>query len=600
MSTKTTFKRIALVAVAALGLGVLTSVAPASAVAGTITGVTVGEATPARVGSATTAAVTIKWAAATDIADGDTVTVVARVLTSPAGSRMTGITSGIADNTDPAGSLLSVQGDGSTTDDGATTDGTAKVVGAYSYVQASAELDMLDVDTGSLRAVSAALSFTPDVAGTYTILVSAGNTTTYTAGQKSAVWTITTTGAPTSVTLTSLNSTVTTTATTGSRIQVVLKDAAGNVTVPTDTETFTVTDSSTSSAPSVAALSNGDFAATGSALFYVEDSDNAGTADYTTVVTVAGSGTLSAGVNATFTVSFKAPTAAVADINLGDGATAYGSTAATVDAGWKYNAADSYYTTSNGGTVGTIMMASTASATLTQYYWLTVTDTDGAVTGVANTVLDVVATQGAAATVAFATYTLGTTLADGESVTIGNGTDSVIVEGKTPVFDSWTISTPATINAVGAAVTVNAVSYDDFEKAMPYQTVAISVSGRNTVAAKSFVSDASGAVAFSYTDAGTATSTETVDTVAIGAASVAMTFGVVTVGTVTVTGGATANTVAYPAVGSTTKAISTAVGGAAGSATTFTALVKDANATFFQVFQLHGQLTRQLQESQRR
>ncbi len=33
MSTKTTFKRIALVAVAALGLGVLTSVAPASAVA---------------------------------------------------------------------------------------------------------------------------------------------------------------------------------------------------------------------------------------------------------------------------------------------------------------------------------------------------------------------------------------------------------------------------------------------------------------------------------------------------------------------------------------------------------------------------------------
>jgi hypothetical protein len=577
MSTKTTFKRIALVAVAALGLGVLTSVAPASAVAGTITGVTVGAATPARVGSATNAAVTIKWASASDITDGDTVTVVARVLTSPAGSRMSGLTSGIADNTDPEdGSLLSVQGDGSTTDDEATIDGTAKVVGAYSYVQASAELEMLDVDTASLKAVSAALSFTPDVAGTYTILVSAGNTTTYTAGQKSAVWTITTTGAPTSVTLTSLNSTVTTTATTGSRIQVVLKDAAGNVTVPTDTETFTVTDSSTSSAPSVAALSNADFVATGSALFYVEDSDNAGTADYTTVVTVAGSGTLSAGVNATFTVSFKAPTAAVADINLGDGATAYGSTAATVDAGWKYNAADSYFTTSNGGTVGTIMMASTASATLTQYYLLTVTDTDGAVTGVANTVLDVVATQGAASTVAFATYTLGTTLADGESVTISNGTDSVTVEGKDPVFDSWTISTPATINAVGAAVTVNAVSYDDFEKAMPYQTVAISVSGRNTVAAKNFVSDANGAVAFSYTDAGTATSTETVDTVAIGASSVAMTFGVVTVGTVTVTGGATANTVAYPAVGSTTKAISTAVGGASGSTTTFTATVKDA------------------------
>jgi len=34
MSTKTTFKRIALVAVAALGLGVLSSVAPANAAAG--------------------------------------------------------------------------------------------------------------------------------------------------------------------------------------------------------------------------------------------------------------------------------------------------------------------------------------------------------------------------------------------------------------------------------------------------------------------------------------------------------------------------------------------------------------------------------------
>ena len=43
MSTKTTFKRIALVAVAALGFGVLTSVAPASA----------GEATTAEVGSET-------------------------------------------------------------------------------------------------------------------------------------------------------------------------------------------------------------------------------------------------------------------------------------------------------------------------------------------------------------------------------------------------------------------------------------------------------------------------------------------------------------------------------------------------------------------
>jgi trimeric autotransporter adhesin len=46
MSTKTTFKRIALVAVAALGLGVLTSVAPASAARVT------AEATPCWVSTA--------------------------------------------------------------------------------------------------------------------------------------------------------------------------------------------------------------------------------------------------------------------------------------------------------------------------------------------------------------------------------------------------------------------------------------------------------------------------------------------------------------------------------------------------------------------
>ena len=53
MSTKTTFKRIALVAVASMGFGVLTSIAPASAVTNLDTkvkGVTVSSSTPARAG----------------------------------------------------------------------------------------------------------------------------------------------------------------------------------------------------------------------------------------------------------------------------------------------------------------------------------------------------------------------------------------------------------------------------------------------------------------------------------------------------------------------------------------------------------------------
>jgi hypothetical protein len=54
-------------------------------------------------------------------------------------------------------------------------------------------------------------------------------------------------------------------------------------------------------------------------------------------------------------------------------------------------------------------------------------------------------------------------------------------------------------------------------------------------------------------------------------------YGTVTVGTVTVTGGATADTVAYPNAAATTKAITTASTGANGATTTFTATVKDAS-----------------------
>ena len=56
MSTKTTLKRVALVAVAALSFGVLTSVAPASAVASTYTSGSTLSATSLTVVSSTTGA----------------------------------------------------------------------------------------------------------------------------------------------------------------------------------------------------------------------------------------------------------------------------------------------------------------------------------------------------------------------------------------------------------------------------------------------------------------------------------------------------------------------------------------------------------------
>ena len=83
MSTKTTIKRVALVAVAALGFGVLSSVAPASAASITPTAVTVGTVPTAAVGVAHTTPVSF---AATYGNANDTFTITVRVTSAPAGS----------------------------------------------------------------------------------------------------------------------------------------------------------------------------------------------------------------------------------------------------------------------------------------------------------------------------------------------------------------------------------------------------------------------------------------------------------------------------------------------------------------------------------
>ena len=85
MSTKTTFKRVALVAVAALGLGVLSSVAPATAASPqTPTAVSFGSAANLRAGVA--GSVTVTFALPSGTAIGDSVTVLARVTSAPSTS----------------------------------------------------------------------------------------------------------------------------------------------------------------------------------------------------------------------------------------------------------------------------------------------------------------------------------------------------------------------------------------------------------------------------------------------------------------------------------------------------------------------------------
>ena len=82
MSTKTTFKRVALVAVAALGFGMLSSV-PSQAADETPTSITVGTIPTAQVGVVNTTPVTVAFPAGGTT---DSFTVNVRVTAAPAGS----------------------------------------------------------------------------------------------------------------------------------------------------------------------------------------------------------------------------------------------------------------------------------------------------------------------------------------------------------------------------------------------------------------------------------------------------------------------------------------------------------------------------------
>ena len=85
MSTKTTFKRIALVAVAALGFGVLSVVTSQAAVSGLVVTATNGNATHLNSDSSTAATLSISFLAQGGVADSVTVQIVA-ASAFPAGS----------------------------------------------------------------------------------------------------------------------------------------------------------------------------------------------------------------------------------------------------------------------------------------------------------------------------------------------------------------------------------------------------------------------------------------------------------------------------------------------------------------------------------
>jgi len=562
MSTKTTFKRVALVAVAALGLGVVSSVAPATAASTAITAVSAAAAAPARVGVVSgTSVITVSHpsAAATSF------DVTAQITAAPTGSVNAGLEFTAA-ATKAMGSA--------TYSDKATKTGVALGVGLDTTGVAFATGNTVGTSTTS----KINLAINPDVAGSYTILVTVGGAAAsgWSAGLVSTSYTVTTAGAPTSMTLTAINSTTYDNDSNGSLIKVALKDAAGVATTLGAQESLSLTASASATVVnfggSNAYLSSADFL-NGFALIRVTQNV---TADTTNVITVAGAGVLTSAMSSQTSIKILNTDSTADTITAGNATSlnTYGTLATNAQ---PVNPTKTTY--------GITLTAPTAGAAETFVAYATYTDTSGLITGVPGAVF----TKAAALAVAGASvsFTGGVALGTTGQLTIvvTGATAGAVTRDYTGTASSATytigaISPAAVTSALLGKNTFTAKVTDDYGVAVAGAAITGSISaGRNAASASvAMLSDASGYVTYSITDAGTSGTTDTVQFARTsgggGAVTATITYGTVTVKTVTLTGGNT--TAGVTATTPVVKDIN-AGDGAEGTLNTFTATVKDAN-----------------------
>jgi hypothetical protein len=621
MSTKTTFKRIALVAVAALGMGVLTSVAPASAAPITPTAVTVGTVPTGAVGVVHTTPVTFT---APYAATSDTFTVVMRVTSAPAGSVYASIAgngkiaAGTSCGVDAAKSWndsVCFSGSGTTTVPAfmsiASSSPTNGVISAITETTTFAEIQALFTNTtrGSdggwqtgQTTATADLSITPDVAGTYTILVStslraAAVGTTYVAGDANASYTFSTGTKVASATLATVTgATVTGASNTVGRLMKLTLNAGSALGAG---ETIALTTNNTSATLSPVTQSSGAAGTYATTLTldntnfvngvaYFKLADSTATAS-TTVVTASGSGLLSS-VGILSTVSSTTVLLAAASaisVNNGVSAVRPGSGHVGGTAGATFS--DTAATTATSHTYG--ISATTASATASVNR-MVVTDTSGKITGIpAVTYETTVSAAAGTSTTALGTVSFAGTLLNSESfvgrIYATNGSTelaSITVTGQTASAASGTATAePASTlyAAHGSSVVATVLVKDQFGAAVANSSVTVSVTGRNaTTASLALATDATGRASYTLADTGTAATVATqsvivFDTALSANTNVTVNFGADKVSTVTLETPTSDDTVASGVTYSDINASSTA--GAAASTQTITATVKDVN-----------------------
>jgi hypothetical protein len=594
MSTKTTFKRIALVAVASMGFGMI-SVAPsfaAEADIAEVTAVTVAAPATGRIGSALASAVGFTTASTAE--DGDEITLAGIFVSRPAGSTATII----FDNT-------GIDITGPTTD-------AATFTAASGFLPSKLVVDSTGAAYTNGTHVAGRVGFVPDVAGDYEIKVwhdQNGNGAIDPTEAVSATRTFTVGAAPTTVTATRINSSFCSGTANGALVKLALPTGTGlalgeaiRVTPSTATADITLVN--------------------GSAVTY--------TPATTTYIDLVGSQfiggvawlniTDSASVNLTLAGQGTAVSAIAGTVALTVRTCATGDTGTTVIQGATAGAAFTSITDGINGnsTTATIPLAAktityysafTAGAAAGDYFGATVTDSDGRVTGSATQAItglkyDLPYLGAANATTATTIEgTFGVTLtptatSQGFNVTTLNGTALVSgVTTDTSAMSAGTVTvSPSSALSLktGGSITYTVTVKDKFARAVANAVVDMVITGRNanqTVIAPTAVTSSTGIATFTLKDgpaAGTTSLSDSIvfratgsgtDTSQKSATAVTISWSATgpVVGTVTILGGNNTTTTGVAATAPAYKDINAGATGAQATTADATATVKDAS-----------------------
>jgi len=595
MSTKTTFKRVALVAVAALSLGVLSSVAPANARSTGMT-ISLGTATAnaAIVGQVSTITVPTTVSVTGSATDTYVVSAVVSAFASASAPTITAV----------AGSAVT-----------AGTDNTAAGTWGVASNSATFTFSAAVPSTTYPLSTSNTFTFTPTAAGAYTIayFLDGGSNVTATGALKGSdtvkyITVTATTSAAATVTMTQqLAGTGSSTGTNGLWVRVNAADSAAAVTrlnaaqmasftIPTGLTLVGVSDGTTTTTVSQTAttyaLGAANFGAAGYA--WLNFTGTAGTKALTAKIS---DGATTTSLSMVYAATAGTPVvSAVGTAGNSDGSDILVSSNGVAVTGLTPTTTTNKVSTTS--TSDTFLIFDDASAKVVS---VAITDTDKTIFGSATAFTqDIAVTMGdldtdgtatdGSALLASGTFTVAHTALGSKSNTTvkksftytPSGLSAVTVQGQTGAIGSGsiTIKPAAAVQVVnGGSITVTATFVDQYGAASVGKAITASVSGRNTsAAATNLVTDATGTVSYTVTDAlpTSATLTDTV-TFSGGAASgntVTITYvSALTASTMVTSPSATTTTASSPS----DKGAVDSTGTASAGADAVTATVKDAN-----------------------